>query len=356
MINLTRGVPAPESFALDGFVEAFKAAMQEDGRTAMSYVATPGYKPLIDWIAKEENVNPDQILIGNGSLECLNFIATVAAEPGDLVFMESPSYDRANLIMKRRGLNTYGIPLLTDGVDLNVFEEALKKKTPKFFYTIPDFQNPMGTTTSLEKRKKIAALAQEYGFWVLEDVPYRALRYTGEDLPTIASMAPDRVIKMTSFSKTLAPGLRLGVLVGNADFIKKIRVYAGDTYIGPVSPTQALAYQFLKLGLYEPNLQKIKDLYYPRLKKTLEILETGLPNAVYPKPEGGFFVGVMLPEGNDMETLIPRAKEAGVNITDGRGFFLNREDGKRFLRVPFCGMKPEELEQVFELLLPLIIK
>jgi DNA-binding transcriptional MocR family regulator len=167
MINLTRGVPAPESFALDGFVEAFKAAMLEDGRTAMSYVATPGYKPLIDWIAKEENVTPDQILIGNGSLECLNFIATVAAEPGDCVFMESPSYDRANLIMKRRGLNPCGIPLLTDGVDLNVFEEMLKKHTPKFFYTIPDFQNPMGTTTSLEKERRLLNSLSNtvFGFW-----------------------------------------------------------------------------------------------------------------------------------------------------------------------------------------------
>ena len=356
MINLTRGVPAPESYAIEGFIEAFKTAMLEDGQKAMSYVASPGYQPLIDWIAADEKVSSDHVLIGNSSLEFLQFISITEAEPGDRVFLESPSYDRANLLMKRRGLHPVGIPLLTDGIDLDVFESEIKKGVPKFFYTIPDFQNPMGTTTGYEKRKVIAELAQKYNFWILEDIPYRQLRYSGEDIPTIASIAPDRVIKMSSYSKTLAPGLRTGVLIGNSDFIQRVKVYAGNTYIGPVSPTQALVYQFLKLGLFEPNLKKIRALYAPRLKKTLEILEKGLPNAVYPKPEGGFFVGITLPEGNDMETLIPKAKEAGVNITDGRGFYLNPEDGRRFLRIPFCGMSPEELEQVFEILLPLIVK
>lgn len=356
MINLTRGVPAPESYAIEGFIEAFKTAMLEDGQRAMSYVASPGYQPLIDWIAAEEKVKPDQVLIGNSSLEFLQFISITEAEPGDRVFMESPSYDRANLLMKRRGLQPIGIPLMTDGIDPDVFESEIKKGVPKFFYTIPDFQNPMGTTTSFEKRKMIAELAQKYNFRVLEDVPYRQLRYSGEDIPTIASIAPDQVIKMSSYSKTLAPGLRIGVLIGDSSFIQRVKVYAGNTYIGPVSPTQALAYQFLKLGLYEPNLKKIRALYAPRLKKTLEILEKELPDAVYPKPEGGFFVGVTLPEGNDMGILIPKAKEAGVNITDGRGFYLHPEDGKRFLRIPFCGMSPDELEQVFEILLPLIVK
>ncbi len=354
MINLTRGVPAVESYALDEFVAAFKSAIAEDGNRAMSYVASPGYPPLIEWIAAEEKVRTDQVLIGNSSLEFLHFISMVETEPGERVFLESPSYDRANLLMKRRGLETVGIPLRTDGVDLDVLESEIKKGRPKFFYLIPDFQNPMGTTTSLEKRRAIAELARKYDFRVLEDVPYRQLRYSGEDLPTIASMAPERVIKMSSYSKTLAPGLRIGVLIGDTDFLNRVKVYAGNTYIGPVSPTQALTYQFLKLGFFEPNLKKIHALYGPRLKKTLEILDAELPNAVYPKPEGGFFVGVTLPEGNDMETLLPRAKEAGLNLTDGRGFYLNPEDGRRFLRIPFCGLNETELEKAFGVLLPLL--
>ncbi len=356
MINLTRGVPAVESYALDEFVAAFKTALAEDGPRAMSYVPSPGYPPLVEWIAAEENVSPDQVLIGNSSLEFLHFISMVETEPGDRVFLESPSYDRANLLLQRRGLETVGIPLETDGIDLNVLESEIKKGRPKLVYLIPDFQNPMGTTTSLEKRQAIAELARKHDFWILEDIPYRRLRYSGEDLPTIASLAPERVVKMGSYSKTLAPGLRLGFLIGDADFLKRVKVFAGNTYIGPVSPTQALAYQFLKLGFFEPNLKKIHALYGPRLRKTLEILAAELPGAVYPKPEGGFFVGVTLPEGNDMETLLPRAKEAGLNLTDGRGFYLNPEDGRRFLRIPFCGLSEADLEKAFEALLPLIVR
>jgi 2-aminoadipate transaminase len=233
----------------------------------------------------------------------------------------------------------------------------LKTIKPKFFYLIPDFQNPMGTTCSLEKRKRIAELALKYGFLIIEDCPYRKLRYQGEEIPLLSSFLPaEQYILMTSYSKTLAPGLRIGIMMGSEEILGRVKKWATDSYIGPVFPTQAMAYQFFKNGYFESNLEKVRALYKPRLAKTLEILDRSLPTAVYPKPDGGFFIGVTLPEGNDMETLIPRAKEAGINITDGRGFFENPEDGRRFLRIPFCGLKPDEIETAFEALLPLIVK
>ena len=356
MIAMTRGVPAPESYPINEIIPAFEQAMREDGRKALGYVASPGYMPLIELVAEREGVSPDHILIGNSSLEFIQFITMTETAEGEKVLTETPSYDRVNLLFKRRGLNAVGVPLEIDGVDMNRFEDELKKGAPKFFYTVDDFQNPMGVTVSLEKRKKIVELAQKYNFMILEDVPYRELRYRGEDVPTMYSMDPEHVVKMSSFSKTLAPGMRLGYLNGPADFISRVKTWAGNTYIGPVSPTQALMYQFIKMGFYEPNLVKLKDLYRPRMDKAIEILESELPGAVFPRPEGGFFIGVTLPEGNDMEELIPAAKQAGVLITDGRGFYLNREEGKRFLRVPFCGLTPEEMEQAFALLLPLIKK
>ena len=354
MISLTRGVPAPESFPIEEFIESFAVAMREDGKKALSYVAAPGYLPLLEIIAKQEGVELENILVGNGSLEFLQFITMVAVEPGDRVFVESPSYDRANKLMKRRGLVPVGIPLQLDGVDVDRFEDELKKGAPKFYYSIPDFQNPMGVTMSLEKRKQIVALAQEYDFMILEDIPYRLLRYTGEDVPTMWSLDPSRVVKMNSFSKTLAPGLRLGYLVGPKEFIAKVKQWEVDTFIGPVSPTQALAYQYLKAGKFLPNLERLKALYAPRQKRTIDFLEANLPGASFPRPEGGFFLGVMLPEGNDMAELIPAAKEAGVAITDGRGFFLNPDEGKRFLRIPFCGLKPEEIDTALSTLLTVI--
>lgn len=356
MIALTRGVPAPESYPIDEMIPAFEKAMREDGRRSLGYVASPGYMPLIELLAEREGTTPDHILIGNSSLEFIQFITMTEAEPGDRVFAESPSYDRVNLLFKRRGLSPVGIPMELDGVDLNRFEDALKQGAPKFFYSIDDFQNPMGTSLSLEKRKQLVKWAQEYNFTILEDVPYRELRYTGEDIPSMHSMDPEHVVKMSSFSKTLAPGMRLGYLNGPADFIARVKKWAGNTYIGPVSPTQALLYEFIRMGFYEPNLVKLKALYAPRLQKAIEILERELPGAVFPRPEGGFFLGVTLPEGNDMAELMPAAEQAGVKITDGRGFYLNPDDGKRFLRVPFCGLTPEQLEEAFALLLPVIIK
>ena len=356
MIALTRGVPAPESYPVDEMVKAFEKAMHEDPSKFLGYVASPGYMPLIELLAEREGVDVDNILIGNSSLEFIQFITMTEAEPGDVVFAESPSYDRVNLLFKRRGLNPVGIPLDIDGMDMNVLEDELKKHAPKFLYAIVDFQNPMGVTYSLEKRKQLVEFARKYNFIILEDLPYRELRYKGENLPTMHSMDPEHVVKMSSFSKTLTPGCRIGYLNGPKDFIKRVKTWAGNTYIGPVSPTQALLYQFIRMGFYEPNLVRIKDLYRPRMEKAIEILERELPTAVFPRPEGGFFIGVTLPEGNDMATLMPAAEAAGVKITDGRGFYLNPEDGKRFLRVPFCGLKPEELEQAFGLLLPLIKK
>ena len=356
MILLTRGVPAPESYPIDEIIPAFEKAMRDDGKKSLGYVASPGYAPLVELLAEREGTTPEHILIGNSSLEFIHFITMTEAKPGDRVFAESPSYDRANLLFKRRGLDPVGIPMELDGVDLNAFEDELKKGAPKFFYTIDDFQNPMGTTTSLAKRQKLVEFAQKYNFTILEDVPYRELRYSGEDIPSMFSMDPTHVVKMSSFSKTLAPGMRLGYLNGPADFIVRVQKWAGNTYIGPVSLTQALLYEFIQMGYYEPNLVKLKALYAPRLAKAIEILERELPNATFPRPEGGFFLGVTLPEGNDMAELMPAAEEVGVKITDGRGFYLNPEDGKRFLRIPFCGIAPDALEEAFAKLLPVIKK
>lgn len=356
MISLTRGVPAPESYALADFAACFSKAMVEDGAKACAYNASPGYAPLVESIAELYQVGTDQVLIGNGSLELFYFMTMSELEAGDKVLVETPSYDRTNLLLKRRGVIPVEVKMEADGVDLNAFEDAVKTHAPKLFYCIPDFQNPTGSTMSLAKRKAVSELAEKYDFRIIEDSPYRSLRYFGEDVPQISDAAvnPDRVIRASSFSKTMAPGMRIGFLVGNADVLKRIRTFVGNSYIGPVSVSQAIAYQFIKQGLYKTNLERIRALYRPRLQRTLELLDERLSFASYTRPEGGFFVGVTLPDGNEMETLIPKAKAAGLAISDGRGFYLDRALGERFLRIPFCGLKPEELEAAFDLLVPLI--
>jgi 2-aminoadipate transaminase len=356
MINLTRGVPPVEVFPIEDLIRAGEKSMRENGKQTLQYVQSPGYLPLRDWLAEFNGAQPEQVFMGNSSLELLQFLTMILIKPGARIFVEAPSYDRANTLMKRSGAEVVDIPLQIDGVDLNAFEQELKKGAPALFYIIDDFQNPMGTTTSLEKRQQLVTWAREYNFWIAEDAPYRPLRYYGEPVPTMYSLAPDRVIMLSSFSKTLAPGLRMGYLVGDESIVKQLRTWAVDTYIGPVTPTQGMVYEYFKAGLLGPNIARLCDLYRPRLDAMVAAVDKYLPGSVYPRPEGGFFVGVTLPEGNCMDDLIPKADNAGLKLTDGRGFYLNPADGDRFLRLPFCSLTPDEIESAMQTLSPLVVK
>ncbi len=355
MINLTRGVPPVEVFPIEELIKASEKNLREDGKRVLQYLHAPGYPPLIEYLAKKHGVRKEEVVLGNSSLELLQFVTLTEMKPGDCAYIESPSYDRANTLLKRSGADVVGIPLEIDGVNLDILEKELKKRPPKLFYIISDFQNPMGTTTCAEKRKQIAKWAEEYDFLVVEDAPYRELRYHGTAFPSIRSFAPDHVVTLSSFSKTLAPGLRTGYLYGREDIVKRITAWEVDTYIGSVTPTQGQVYEYLNQGFFEPNLNKLCDLYRPRLDTLLNSLDKYLPNAVYPRPEGGFFVGVTLPEGNSMEKLLPAAADAGFKLTDGRGFYLNPQDGDRFLRIPFCSLSPEEISNAIQSLAKIIV-
>jgi 2-aminoadipate transaminase len=355
MINMTRGNPAPESFPIEEMIEASARNLRKDGKVVLQYLHSPGFLPLRDLLAEMNGVAPEQVFMGNSSLELFGFLTQLLLKPGMRAFVESPTYDRANTLLRRIGAEVVAIPMETDGVDLDAFERELKRGLPGLFYIVADFQNPMGTTTSLAKRQQIAAWAREYGFWITEDTPYRLLRYHGEPIPTMRSMAPDKVIELSSFSKVLAPGLRSGYLIGSKQLVSDLHDWAVDTYIGPVTPTQGMVYEYLHAGLLDANLARIRDLYRPRLDAVLSCLAQYLPDAVYPKPEGGFFVGVTLPKGNRMEDLIPRTLEAGLKITDGRGFYVNPSDGDRFLRIPFCSLTPEEIEESLQKVSKIIV-
>ena len=344
IINLTRGMPPPEVFPTEDLIQCGEAALRQDPNVLLQYGRSPGYAPLRQWLGQQYGVGPEQILIGNSSMEIFAFI-TQTLLPGDQAFVESPSYDRAITLLRRAGAQVVGIPLEEDGMNLTVLEDKLKQGTSALVYLITDFQNPMGITTSLEKRKRLAALAEEHGFWIAEDAPYRALRYKGQDVPTLWSLTPERVLHISSFSKVLAPGLRLGYVVGPAEMIATLAQWAVDTYIGPVFPTQGMVHEYCRRGLLEPNIERLKEVYRPRLQATFSALEKHLPQATWTRPEGGFYVGVTLPEGIEMVSLLARAGQAGLKLSDGRGFFPHPPDGDRFLRLPFCSVTPEEIEE-----------
>ena len=345
VINFTRGVPPVDVFPTQDLIRCTDVALRRDPSVLLQYGQPSGYQPLREWLANRYDVGSEQVFVGNGSLEVFSFIAQTMMPPGDRAFLESPVYDRAITLLNRAEVDVVGIPLEEDGVNIQILETELKRGAPALMYVVADFQNPMGTTMSLKKRKHLAALAEEYDFWIVEDGPYRPLRYWGQDVPALLSIAPDRVLHMSSFSKVLAPGLRVGYVVGPASAIATITQWAVDSYIGPVLPTQGMVNQYCREGLLDRNIERLKEMYKPRLQATISALEKHVPQCLWTQPEGGFFIGVTLPEGSDIEHLVEQGKQIGLKLADGRAFFPHQEDGNQFLRIPFCSVTPSDIEE-----------
>lgn len=344
MISLTRGNPAQEALPIADIVDCANTIFKQEGKVLFQYGHYSGYRPLRQWIADRYGVQVDQVLIGNSSMEFFTFIGSVMVHPGDTVYLEYPSYDRAITAMRRIGADLKGIPLQPDGVDLDALKRELKKRPPKVFYVIPDFQNPSGVTASLEKRKELVRLAEEYNFILIEDSPYRFLRYRGKELPTLRELAPERVLHICSFSKILSPGMRVGFLIGPETMMPKFHKWSEDTYIHPTLVTEGITYEYCRRGLLDPNIERLKDLYRPRLDAMLSALERHLEGAEWIKPEGGFFISATLPENGDGRRLVENARQFGIVLTDGRGFFTDGR-GDNFVRLPFCALTPEEIDE-----------
>jgi 2-aminoadipate transaminase len=344
-IDFTRGIPPSSVFPVEALIECERSALQRDPAVLLQYGHSPGYAPLCEWVANQHGVSRDQVITGNSSLELLSFITQRLINVGVRVFVESPSYDRAIALFRRAGAEVVGIPMEADGVDLEALETELRRGVPAVMYVIADFQNPTGITMSLPKRKALALLAEEYGFWIVEDAPYRLLRFSGETLPSLYSLAPGRVLHLFSFSKILAPGIRLGYVIGSRQMIAALVAWAVDTYIGPVLPTQGMVYEYCRRGLLQPNIQILRDFYRPRLEAVASGITEHLPNADWARPEGGFFVGVTLPTTAETDDLLARAASAQLKLSDGRGFFPQPADGNRFVRIPFCSVTPDEIEE-----------
>jgi DNA-binding transcriptional MocR family regulator len=289
-------------------------------------------------------------LIGNGSLHLQDLVSAHLVGSSTAVFTEQPSYDRAITTFRRRGARVIGIPLEEDGISTERLEAALRREVPAFAYLVPDFQNPAGATLSLEKRRRVVELATTYDFIVIEDVPYRKLRYRGEDLPLLRDIDPSRVITMSSFSKLLSPGIRVGFMIASSDLIAILTKLGEDTYLSPVLPTQAAVAEFLRRDWLRPNVERLKELYRPRWQTMADAVRRELPTARVFIPEGGFFVSVMLPEDANTDNLVGRAKDHGLILTPGAAFFADPDDGEqtqgdRFVRLPFCAVTPEQIEE-----------
>ncbi|HTI14228.1 MAG TPA: PLP-dependent aminotransferase family protein [Dictyobacter sp.] len=362
-ILFTRGVPAIEALPNHLLSECLQAALEgPDGKAVLQYGHNGGYLPLRQLLAEQYGATTDQVLVGNGSLHLQDILAGMLVKAGDVVFVEQPSYDRAIKTFRRRGARVIGIPLEHDGIDLAKLEQAIAQYKPVFMYVIPDFQNPAGVTTSTEKRQALVNLAERYNFWLLEDIPYRTLRYSGESLPLLRDFSKERVITISSFSKLISPALRVGYLVGPTSLVQQLTKLAEETILAPVLPTQAAVVEFHKRGYFASNLKNLKQLYSPRLAAIAQSLKTYLPEIPVAVPEGGFFISLTLPKQASNENIVAHAREAGLILTDGRDFFaepLENEDadqGTRFVRLPFCALTPEQINEGVRRLATLLSK
>jgi len=343
-INFTRGVPANESFPIAELVDAAAAILQSKGVAILQYGPSSGFLPLREWVAEWLKTAVDRVLTANGSLQLIEFLCFHMVKPGDVVFTESPTYDRTLGLLRRHGARIVGIPLEADGPNVEALERALETTVPRFLYLIPDFQNPAGATCSLAKRRRVVELASKFGFLIVEDAPYRLLRYRGREEPTLRELAPDRTLHMSSFTKLIAPGVRTGFAIGEPALVAKLAKVAEDTYISPGYLAQGIAYEWCRRGSLPPQIERLKALYSPRLDACLAALDRHLPTATPTRPDGGFFVSLMLPEGVTTTAVRARAATRGLNLADGMAFFPEG-GGERFLRLPFCALSAAEIEE-----------
>ena len=343
-INFTRGVPANESFPIDDLAEAAGTILKSKGPAVLQYGPALGFLPLREWLAGWQGVGVDRVLIGNGSLQLIEFLCLQMLKPGDVVFTEAPTYDRTIGLLRRHQATVVGIPIDADGPNIEALERALAARVPKFFYVIPDFQNPSGSTCSLAKRRRLVELAARHEFLLVEDAPYRLLRYRGKEEPTLLELAPERTLHMSSFTKLIAPGVRTGFMIGQPALIAQLAKVAEDTYISPGYVAQGITYEWCRRGLLPPQIERLKALYATRLDACLAALERHMPNVQATRPDGGFFISITLPEGTTTTAVRAKAATQGLNLTEGLAFFPEG-GGERFLRLPFCALSPSEIDE-----------
>ena len=342
-ISFARGAPSADIMPVEGLRAAAERALTDDPTGALSYGPGFGYGPLREWIAERHGVDPGQVVLFNGSLEAGLMLFDHLVEPGDPVIVEAPSYDRTLLALEARGAERFAVPLQSDGIDVGALEVALAAGLqPTFAHIIPNFHNPAGCTLSQDKRDRLLELASEYEFVIFEDDPYRDVRFEGEDLPTMLSRDTDnRVVYASSFSKTIAPGVRVGYLIGPEDLMGALTKQAVNTYISPNMLAQAIVGEFCRSGAIGDSIDGVKRALRERRDAVAEgLVEHIGDEAKFVRPEGGYFLWVELDEDVDTTVLLAAAAERAVTFVAGSDFML--EGGKNAMRLAYSAVTPEQ--------------
>ncbi len=344
MISFARGAPAPECIDAELLADCVRAAIERDP-TVLAYGPGGGYGPLRERLAEQHGVESGRVLLTSGALQGFVFYAEelLAERPGR-VLVEGPTYDRPLKILARLGADVRAVPMDDEGLEPDALASELAAGDTSFLYTIPTFQNPSGRTLSVERRRRVIELVTEHGVPVLEDDPYGLVRYDGEPPPSLFDLEGGALVTYaSSYSKTVAPGVRVGWFVAPAGLAARIEARAVSTYISPPFLGQATVHELIERGAYEPNLERIRGLLRLRRDTMRAALDRELRGrATWSEPEGGYFVWADLPA--DTRELLARAEAAGVTFVPGSDFFPDG-DGARSARFAFSYSSPSEIDE-----------
>ena len=350
IISFAGGLPAPELFPVRAFREACEFVLTEVPDRALQYGPTQGCKGLLEYLAAQGRKYgvpslPENILITNGSQQALDLIGRVFIDPGDKILTESPTYLGAIQAWRVYGPEFVTVPIDDDGMEVEAAAELLKREKVKFIYVLPNFHNPGGTTMPLERRERLVRLAAANGAFIVEDDPYGELRFEGEDIPPIVSLHKENVIYLSTFSKTLAPGIRLGWISGPSAIVGRLGQAKQGTDLHTGTFVQYLAYDICERGLLRSHVRKIRAEYHRRRDVMLEAMQEHFPEGVtWTRPQGGLFLWVRLPEDADTDTLFHVALEEKVAFVPGNVFYPNG-GGQNTMRLNFSCMQPPQIRE-----------
>ncbi|MFJ9520037.1 PLP-dependent aminotransferase family protein [Kitasatospora sp. NPDC101801] len=350
VISFAGGLPAPELFDAAGLRAAYHRVLTEIPERALQYSTTEGDPELRTAIAERLTgrglaTGPDGLLVTTGSQQGLTLLATALLEPGDVVLVEDPGYLAALQCFALAGARVVPVPTDDGGLIPDALAELVTTERPKLLYLVPTFQNPTGRTLATARRRAVAELAERHGFWIVEDDPYGELRYDGEAEPWIAGLpaAADRTVLLGSFSKILAPGLRLGFLRAPAALRRACVIVKQSVDLHTSTVDQAAAARYLRDADLDGHLGRIRTAYRERRDALLAGLPKALPaGSRWNHPAGGMFLWVRLPDGHDATALLRTAVRHDVAYVPGAPFYAAEPDG-RTLRMSFTTHGPEEI-------------
>jgi 2-aminoadipate transaminase len=361
IISFAGGLPAGELFPVERFAEACQKTLMEKSQVALQYGPTEGYAPLREMIAQNLNrygvaASPENVLLTSGSQQALDLIAKLLINRGDHILTEAPTYLGALQAFNVFGARYVTVPIDNDGIRTDLLEEAVRTG-PKFMYLLPNFQNPGGVTMSLERRKELVRTSNHHGIPIIEDDPYGQLRFEGEHQPPLVlldrqNMSNDptyqlgNIIYLSTFSKTLAPGLRLGWIVAPPDVIGKLVQLKQSADLHTSTFNQVVAYEVAKDGFIDEHVRTIRRVYRERRDVMLAAMQEFFPEEVtWTRPQGGLFLWVTLPEGMDCDRLFKAAVDQNVAFVPGYCFFPDEADGFRNFRLNFSSSKPDAIRE-----------